>query len=1382
MADLLARYARLSADENRILRVLSAICEPVGRSALQQILEVLGWRDQGGAPLSRLLSTTLHHRLIADGLIEGQENGLICHPDLCEMATRETVADGTFATIIAAGERCFPMPTPKPGYWPGEARRLRMLRNALYAGHEDAVLEVLGIGADTPLARVPYGQALPLLQVFLRQPDADWIERLGPRLQIVTLVPLLRQAVLGLLPQANNYALMTRLLTPLAASRPDLADALAEQHLVRGRLDAVPPLLRGRTDPEALVLQGWLRFLQGDYADTIAQVEAAELALRKATRKRNVYTPGIPGALYLVALLQRGGKADFERVQQQTAMCLRASVTDPVEHAFRVLCQLAMVLAGQHRLPEAVWLRDSVGGRAAFPTLFRFLALHWLGERPAANTLEVLATCADKATAAGINWYAHEAVALLTDFGFSGAIPDAGEALAGVRLMTELLAVKAPWEIAIDALKGVGSQSAEADRGSAAPATSDRRMLWVIDLHQGYILLEPRDQRRTKNGIWTAGRAVSLQKLADAPEDYPYLTPHDRAICACIVREQAPSWQGGYLRTEYRFDIKRALLAAVGHPCVVRQGRLDTPLELIPARPTLTAVRRSKDVLVSIEPFPKGELSLMLSDDSPQRIRLVQFDAKHREIARIVSEKGISVPRGGEQRLLEGLAAIAPLLTVHSDIGGGAGVAATVPADPRPHLHLHTFDGGLGLECYVHPGGDAGPQFRPGQGATTLFSERDGQPVCYTRDLRGEATAARAVISQCPALDGDDDWRWQLDDLEQALSTLEQLHDLGDAVVLDWPQGKRVELSTEARVSQMRVSIKQQTDWLAIDGGLTLDDGRVLAMRELLDLTATARGRFVRLGEDDYLILSNALRRRLDKLRSVVDDGRFHPLAAPVIDEIIDGMTVETDHAWQALLDQLAAMQSLEPTLPSTLQAELRDYQAEGYRWLARLAHWGAGACLADDMGLGKTVQALALILARAAEGPTLVLAPMSVCGNWIDEAQRFAPTLRPLRFGGSDRAALLEQAGPFDLVVCSYGLLQSEGERLAEVEWQTIVTDEAQAFKNALTKRSQAIMRLRGGFRMITTGTPIENHLGELWNLFRFINPGLLGSLKTFNRRFAAPIEQDRDQGARQRLRQLLRPFILRRLKSEVLSELPARTEITLQLELSAGEMALYEALRQQAIERLDDDADAHPGQQRMQLLAEIMRLRRVCCHPRLALPDSDLPSAKLEAFAEIVDELLDNRHKALVFSQFVDHLQLIRAHLDSRSIRYQYLDGSTPEAQRRAAVAAFQAGDGDLFLISLRAGGAGLNLTAADYVIHMDPWWNPAVEDQASDRAHRIGQQRPVTIYRLVAKGTIEERILRLHAGKRDLADGLLAGTDDGGRLSYADMLALVRGSGGA
>jgi SNF2 family DNA or RNA helicase len=356
----------------------------------------------------------------------------------------------------------------------------------------------------------------------------------------------------------------------------------------------------------------------------------------------------------------------------------------------------------------------------------------------------------------------------------------------------------------------------------------------------------------------------------------------------------------------------------------------------------------------------------------------------------------------------------------------------------------------------------------------------------------------------------------------------------------------------------------------------------------------------------------------------------------------------------------------------------------------------------------------------------------------------------------------MLKDAGAFDVIVVSYGLLQLESSLFEGVRWHTIVLDEAQAIKNAHTRRSRAVMALRGDFRMAATGTPLENHLGELWNLFRFINPGLLGTSDQFNLRFAGPIEKASDKraelAARTRLRRLTQPFILRRTKAQVLSELPPRTEIVLPVELSAEETALYESLRRDA-------------------LAEMMKLRRACCNPQLVAPDSGIRSSKLEAFARLVDELLENRHKALVFSQFVDHLTLLRRHLDERGIRYQYLDGATAMHERKRRVDAFQAGDGDLFLISLKAGGVGINLTAADYVIHMDPWWNPAVEDQASDRAHRMGQQRPVTIYRLVARHTIEEGIVDLHRHKRDLADSLLEGTDVAARLSPGDMLEMLQ-----
>jgi SNF2 family DNA or RNA helicase len=303
-----------------------------------------------------------------------------------------------------------------------------------------------------------------------------------------------------------------------------------------------------------------------------------------------------------------------------------------------------------------------------------------------------------------------------------------------------------------------------------------------------------------------------------------------------------------------------------------------------------------------------------------------------------------------------------------------------------------------------------------------------------------------------------------------------------------------------------------------------------------------------------------------------------------------------------------------------------------------------------------------------------------------------------------------------------------------------------------------------------------VENHLDELWTLFNFLNPGLLGTFKRFKEIFALPIERDQDKDASRRLRKLIRPFILRRLKSDVLTELPRKTEITLQVEMSPEEALLYEAQRITALKNIDQANEA-PGQKHFRILAELMKLRQLCCNPSLVLPQAGIESSKLKVFGDMVAELLANQHKALVFSQFVGHLTILRRFLDDKKISYQYLDGSTPARERQVRIKAFQNGEGDLFLISLKAGGFGLNLTAADYVIHMDPWWNPAVEDQASDRAHRMGQTRPVTVYRLVVKGSIEEQIVKLHKEKRDLAEGLLAGSEMAGKMSASELLGLLK-----
>jgi SNF2 family DNA or RNA helicase len=443
------------------------------------------------------------------------------------------------------------------------------------------------------------------------------------------------------------------------------------------------------------------------------------------------------------------------------------------------------------------------------------------------------------------------------------------------------------------------------------------------------------------------------------------------------------------------------------------------------------------------------------------------------------------------------------------------------------------------------------------------------------------------------------------------------------------------------------------------------------------------------------------------------------------------------------------------------------------------MAHWGVGACLADDMGLGKTLQALAVLLERAARGPALVVAPTSVCFNWVRETGRFCPGLRPVLFREGDRAATLSALGPGDLLVCSYGLLVRHAEELKGRRFATLVLDEAQAVKNPATRRARAARDLDAEWKLALTGTPVENHLGELWSLFRILTPGLLGSWEQFRERFANPIERTRDAGRRAALARVVRPFVLRRLKSEVARDLPARTELRREVRLSTAERRLYDEARLAALAAIGGaGASAEGGDRRFVVLAALTRLRQLACHPRLLDPESKLPSAKLSELLELVGELRENGHRALVFSQFTSHLALVREALEARGISYLYLDGQTPEAERVRRVDRFQRGEKELFLISLKAGGTGLNLTAADYVIHLDPWWNPAVEDQATDRAHRIGQSRPVTVYRLVSKGTIEESILALHGEKRDLVAGVLDGAAGTAGLSTEELLELLRG----
>jgi SNF2 family DNA or RNA helicase len=427
-------------------------------------------------------------------------------------------------------------------------------------------------------------------------------------------------------------------------------------------------------------------------------------------------------------------------------------------------------------------------------------------------------------------------------------------------------------------------------------------------------------------------------------------------------------------------------------------------------------------------------------------------------------------------------------------------------------------------------------------------------------------------------------------------------------------------------------------------------------------------------------------------------------------------------------------------------------------------------------MGLGKTVQTIALLIDRAKKGPALVLAPTSVALNWISELRRFAPSLRAVLYT-EEREEGLKTLGNGDVVIASYGLLVRDIEDLAKTKWGTLVIDEAQALKNPATQRAKAARALNAELRIALTGTPLENHLGELWSIFSTVFPGLLGSWEQFRERYATPIEKVKDPEARAALARVIAPFLLRRTKPEVARELPARTEIEIPIALSSEEHALYEDARLAAVAELSVKGKGMRDQQhRFQVLAALTRLRLLASHPKLYDATSTVPSSKLKRAVELLEELRSEGHRALVFSQFTSHLGLVREALDEAGISTLYLDGSTPMKQRAALIDRFQGGEGDAFLISLKAGGTGINLTAADYVLHLDPWWNPAVEDQATDRAHRIGQTKPVTVYRLISRGTIEDKIVLLHRDKRALVAGILEGTDVAARMTANDLMSLL------
>jgi superfamily II DNA or RNA helicase len=1381
-SDLIDAFCERPAAEKVVLATLALIGSAPGKGRLVEYLRQGGFRSQAGIAYTNASINNVLSALIRVGLVENITVGAFrCASAVQVNALRGAMANGTFNRICDAVDAVDRVNFSIGRSYPTNAHNARVvLRMALLRQREMVEVHL----CLSSFFQITYNyDPHPFIELFGRPFDPEFLALLLPQAQEEVLSFLLRDAFNQLTSVAPLAQAAQRLLDASKTHAAPFMSIYAEHCLLCGRFDQAIELVGSREDASAQFIRSAAWLLKGDLAGAITGFEAALKTLRAASGKRQAVFSGFCGYLHVLALLRSGDEKLKKKAQGYIALGLRTSGDNLL--AFNRLDFFSDFDRGIRKVID----RDSqLAPTEPVGQLLSCLIDDWVGAPRSVLQDAALGELGMKAEAAGFHFIAVQAAELLDSTSSQLGMPDHSAFLGrtaqlrqqwGLGSLRDWFERQEPWQRQLAALAKLSTTGDAADATGAAQS----RLIWELHLSNFGASLHPREQKRKGRAGWSGGRAVALKRLHEEAGMMDYLTPQDRQVCAMIKPEN----QGYYGGVTYELDGDHALACLIGHPLVFWADPAGVRVEIVRGELELEIKKTDTDTLTLRLQPPIGRESVVVSKETPTRLRVIAVTEEHRHIGNILGES-LRVPVRAKEQVLAAIRSISSLITIQSDLDVLPSHMEQVQADSRLHVHLMPAGEGLRVTLLMRPFATQGPYYAPGAGAETVIAEIAGKPMQARRQLAQEVSAALALVAVCPVLRDAVEAHGErlVDETEACLELLLQLQAQAEQVLIAWPEGEKFKLGRELGSKQFSVAIKRDVDWFTVTGELAVDEQQVMDLGKLLELNASARGRFIHLGGNRFLALTDAFRRRLSELQAYAERGgkglRVHRLAAGALQELADEAgKLKVDKFWKEHLERLRALDSLQSVLPSTLLADLRDYQHSGFLWLSRLAHWGVGACLADDMGLGKTVQALALLLERAPQGPALVVAPTSVCLNWLSEIARFAPTLKVTVLGSGDRQKTLSDLQAFDLVIASYGLLQQEVAYFSAVQWHTIVLDEAQAIKNQQTKRSQAAMALQGDFRMICSGTPVENHLGELWNLFRFINPGLLGSLDHFNERYAGPIERQQDAGARNRLRKLIAPFMLRRTKSQVLSELPSRTEILRLVELSAEEAALYEALRREALARLAD-TEAGGGQQYIQILAEIMKLRRACCNPQLVAPLLGLPSSKLAAFGELLDELLGNHHKALVFSQFVDHLSLIRQELDARGVRYQYLDGSTPMHERQARVNAFQAGEGDVFLISLKAGGTGLNLTAADYVIHMDPWWNPAVEDQASDRAHRIGQTRPVTIYRLVAKDTIEEKIVDLHKTKRALADSLLEGSDMAAKMSADDMLQLLQDEWGA
>jgi SNF2 family DNA or RNA helicase len=928
---------------------------------------------------------------------------------------------------------------------------------------------------------------------------------------------------------------------------------------------------------------------------------------------------------------------------------------------------------------------------------------------------------------------------------------------------------KEHWESVIENLT---AQVAISKEKSNSPAQRDTRIIYIIS---DYESMEPLEQHQLKSGAWSVGTRISTDKFMR--QELDSMDETDKKIASASRSYSYYSIYGRY-----------AIPQLIGSDRVFinsPQGR--QPVEIVEEKPFI-AIEKAKNCFVVKTNVPeKDEFvrekvnSTLIRRDSKTHFTVFRLTDFERKIIETLINLG-TFPKQAEAKLLQFIEQISDKVEIHSDLLEGGSSLQKKEGLTRLLLRVVPDKETFIVSILAHPLDGGKLHLMPGMAQETVFDEADGERFQVSRNLEAEKANLIEIkgFIQDELLTSVSVNQSEMEP-ESLLGLLEFVSDHSDRFEMEWPEGKKLNLKAKLNKDMININLVSKENWFEVEGNITIGDNNISALNFLnLISQGIYHERFVKLNETDYIALTEQLAKYLRRLEGLAQQshGKLHIPFYQVgaLAEIVhntDG-SLKADKGIDNLVKKIEKAAKMKIAIPSALQAELRDYQSEGFKWIVRLSEWGAGACLADDMGLGKTVQTIAFLLHKAAKGPSLVVCPASVILNWANELARFSPTLEvKILNESSDRDALLDNVKAYDVVLTTYGLLVREEEALTKLRWNIVCLDEAHTIKNRGTKMSSSAMKLKAENRVILTGTPIQNYLSELWNLFQFLNPGLLGTFDSFMNKYIIPIERDGEEERRLQLKRMITPFMLRRTKAEVMDELPEKTEITRDIQLTDAEITAYETLREATEQALqsEDKVDVN-------ILAQITKLRQAACSIGLVEKGWKMGSTKVATAVDLVEEIIKSKNSVLVFSQFTSFLSMAKTQIEERigKDKIFYLDGSTTIRKREKMVADFQHGLVPVFLISLKAGGLGLNLTNANYVIHLDPWWNPAIEQQATDRAYRIGQNKNVTVYHLISRHTIEEKILRLHKTKRDLADSLLSGSNVSRAMTIDDLKFLV------